>query len=164
MLLSVVLLGTIHGHFTIRQAAFCPCICSNRKEDICKGSPSVCRMVRCNPRSNGLACCDGVTTPLPEIANPLTAGKVKSNIDEIPELSADAARLAPEMTREVADILFTCSQEIENLGGSSELSRVTLNRFSVRPSNPQAKKIFALFKLALRGTLEYIYSRLTNYL
>lgn len=150
----------------VHQEVFCPCVCSLEKVtnlDICRGTPSLCRPVRCSPRV-GFACCDGMTTPLPPIENPLSPSSVKNNIDNIDQLTTDAARVDPVLTRKAAEIVLSCLLRVDKVGSRSTLLRMTSGKQG-RPVNKKlAYMIIGLLKRSTRGTLIFFYNRLTRIL
>lgn len=132
----------------------CPCFCttqSPKNVDLCSGQAGRCKVVRCNPRSAGYACCDGRTTPF----SPVTKQQARDGLQDILDNGEEAVRTEPVLSRRLARILLECRGDATKLANA---------RLRTRPSvNDAGQRAYRRFATATEDTFIWIFNNLDRY-
>lgn len=137
--------------------AVCPCVCrtnSPKLVNFCRGQDFECRLVRCNPRSLGYACCDPSTTP----DRPPTLNEALRNLNILDRDAKAAVQRAPVLTRQLANLVSRCEKQVSRLPSASVRLGLIL-RMGKSKRNP-----FKTFRRGTKFALQYIFSSLTKHL
>lgn len=88
----------------------CPCVCRTQAPklvNLCLGQAARCRVIRCNPRSLGFACCERGTRP----TRPATKSDAVKALNVILDNGQEAVRTEPALSRRLARIMLVCRSD-----------------------------------------------------
>eukprot|EP00177_Eucheuma_denticulatum_P008641 GFKZ01015721.1.p1 GENE.GFKZ01015721.1~~GFKZ01015721.1.p1 ORF type:complete len:286 (+),score=13.16 GFKZ01015721.1:145-1002(+) len=137
----------------------CDCTCSlddPKANPPCAGAPDGCLIARCAPRTDGYACCDGITTP----TSLVTVADVRRQFEIIDEVAEEAVAAEPELSQAQVDILDACIGDLLELAKEDDGVTVVSRQKLSDAERRRAQALFRLVRNQSTRVLRSVVSRL----